>query len=92
MNKANLIKTVAEKANFKQKDVELILNTITDTIKSELVNGGIVKIHTFGKFEVRQRAARKGRNPQTGKKMKLPASKRPAFTPSVKLRQAVKGK
>lgn len=92
MNKAKLIKTVAEKSNFKRKDVELILNTITDTIKSELVNGGIVRIHTFGKFEVRSRAACKGRNPQTGKKIKLPVSKRPAFAPSSKLKQSVKGK
>ncbi|WEV71637.1 HU family DNA-binding protein [Lactobacillus sp. ESL0785] len=90
MNKSELTKQVAAKSELKQKDAEKVIDTLIDTIKENLANGDKVQIIGFGSFEVRQRAERKGRNPQTGKTLIIPATQVPAFKPGKALKDAVK--
>jgi DNA-binding protein HU-beta len=89
MNKAELIERVAEKTGKTKKEagqaVDAILNAISEALKS----GEKVTLIGFGNFEVRDRAARTGRNPQTGEEIKIEASKVPAFKPGKKLKEAV---
>ena len=90
MNKTDLINAVAEASDLSKKDagkaVDAVFQTIMDTLKA----GEKVQIIGFGNFEVRDRAARKGRNPQTGEEIQIPASKVPAFRAGKALRDAVK--
>lgn len=90
MNKTELIAKVAEATDLTKKDatraVEAVLNSITEALQ----NGEKVQIIGFGNFEVRERAARKGRNPQTGKEIDIPASKVPAFKPGKALKEGIK--
>ena len=79
MNKAELITSMAEKALISKKDAEKALNAFIGSIEEALVRGEKVTLVGFGSFEVRQRAARKGRNPQTNAEITIPASKAPAF-------------
>ena len=79
MNKQELISAMAEKANLSKKDAEAALNAFVSTVETALVNGDKVQLVGFGGFEVRERAARTGRNPQTGAEMKIDAAKVPAF-------------
>ncbi|PEB54581.1 DNA-binding protein [Bacillus sp. AFS098217] len=90
MNKTELIKIVAEKAELSQKDAAAATQTVLDSITNALVNGEKVQIIGFGTFEVRERAARMGRNPQTGEEMQIAASKVPAFKAGKELKEAVK--
>lgn len=90
MNKKGLIKAVVEATGLSKKDVTTVVDTVFDKITEALVNGDKVKLHGFGNFEVRERAARKGRNPQTGEEIEIPASKTPAFKPAQALKDAVK--
>lgn len=90
MNKADLISAVAEKSGLTKKDATAVLAAITDTVEETLKKGDSVQIMGFGTFEVRKRAARKGRNPQTGEEIKIKASKTPAFKPGKQLKDAVK--
>jgi DNA-binding protein HU-beta len=90
MNKKELIKSVVETTGLSKKDVTTVVDTVFDKITEALVNGDKVKLHGFGNFEVRERAARKGRNPQTGEEIEIPASKTPAFKPAQALKDAVK--
>lgn len=90
MNKAELISTVAEKSGLTKKDATAVLTAIIDTVETSLKNGDSVQIMGFGTFEVRDRAARKGRNPQTGEEIEIKASKTPAFKPGKQLKDAVK--
>ena len=79
MNKTELIAAVAEKAELSKKDAEKAVKAVTDVIAEELKAGGKVQMVGFGTFEVSERAAREGRNPQTGETMKIEASKTPKF-------------
>lgn len=90
MNKAELISAVAEKSGLTKKDATAVLTAITETVEETLKKGDSVQIMGFGTFEVRKRAARKGRNPQTGEEIKIKASKTPAFKPGKQLKDSVK--
>ena len=79
MNKTELIAVMAEKANLSKKDAEAALNAFVGAVEDALVKGDKVQLVGFGGFEVRERAARTGRNPQTGAEMKIDAAKVPAF-------------
>ena len=79
MNKADLIAAVAEKTGQTKKDVEAVVNAITDVIEEALTRGEKVSLVGFGTFEVGDRAARTGRNPQTKEEIKIPATRVPAF-------------
>jgi DNA-binding protein HU-beta len=89
MNKTELIAKVAEKSGFTKKDTETVVEAVLDVIQEVLANGEAVQLVGFGTFEVRERAARIGRNPQTGEKITIPAGKVPAFKPGKRLRSAV---
>ena len=90
MNKTELIASVAQKTELTKKDAEKAVKAVFDTVAEELAAGGKVQVIGFGTFEVRERAARKGRNPQTGKEIKIKASKVPAFKAGKALKEAVK--
>jgi len=90
MNKTVLVNAVSETTGLTKKDTEQVINEMLQVITSALANGDKVQLHGFGNFEVRDRAARKGRNPQTGEEMHIPASKSPAFKPATALKNAVK--
>ena len=79
MNKAELVAAMAEQAGLSKKDAEAALKAFTDVVSDELKNGGKVQLVGFGTFEVSERAAREGRNPQSGEVMKIAASKSPKF-------------
>lgn len=79
MNKQELISAIAEKANLTKKDAEAALSAFVGAVEGALVKGEKVQLVGFGSFEVRERAARVGRNPQTGAEMKIEAAKVPAF-------------
>ena len=79
MNKTELVAAMAEQAQISKKDAEAALKAFTDVVASELRANGKVQLVGFGTFEVSERAAREGRNPQTGEVMKIEASKAPKF-------------
>ena len=79
MNKTELIAAVAEKAELSKTDAEKAVKALTEAVAEELKKGGKVQLVGFGTFEVSERAAREGRNPQTGAAMKIAASKMPKF-------------
>ena len=89
MTKTELIKAVADKANFTQKDVKEVLEIALETIKEDVANGNKVSLIGFGNFEVTERAAREGRNPQTGETMHIAASKSPKFKPGKAFKELV---
>ena len=89
-NKAELVDRVAKKTQLTKKDVSATLEALFETIQEALKAGEKVQVIGFGNFEVRERAARKGRNPQTGKEIKIKASKVPAFKAGKALKDAVK--
>ncbi len=89
-NKAQLIETVAEKTGLTKKDATVAVDAVFGSIQDYLKEGEKVQLIGFGTFEVRHRAARKGRNPQTGAEIEIPASKVPAFKPGKALKDAVK--
>jgi DNA-binding protein HU-beta len=90
MNKTDLINAVAEASELSKKDATKAVDAVFDTILDALKDGDKVQLIGFGNFEVRERAARKGRNPQTGEEIEIPASKVPAFKPGKALKDAVK--
>lgn len=79
MNKADLVAAMAEKAGVSKKDAEASLKAFTDVVAEELKKGEKIQLVGFGTFEVSERAARTGRNPQTGAEMTIAASKAPKF-------------
>ena len=89
MNKTELIAAVAEKANLSKKDAEAAVSAVLDAVTDELVKGGKVQLIGFGSFEVRERAAKQGRNPKTGEAMQIPPTKVPAFKAGNALKNAV---
>ena len=89
MNKTELISAVAEKADLSKKDSEAAVKSLVETVTEELKKGEKVQLVGFGTFEVSERAARAGRNPQTGKVMKIKASKAPKFKAGKALKDAI---
>ena len=79
MNKVELVDAMAEKAGISKKDAEAALKAFISSVEGALKKGDKVQLVGFGTFEVSKRAARKGRNPQTGEEMKIKASKTPKF-------------
>lgn len=89
MNKTELVNAVVESTQLSKKDASKAVDTVFTAIADALKEGGKVQLIGFGNFEVRERAARKGRNPQTGQEIDIPASKVPAFKPGKALKDAV---
>ena len=92
MNKAELVAAIAEKAELSKRDSEAALKAFTDIVAEELKKGEKIQLVGFGTFEVAERAARTGRNPQTGAEMTIPASKAPKFKAGKALKDVVNGK
>lgn len=92
MNKTELIAAIAQETGLSKKDAEAALKAFTDVVSGELKKGGKVQLVGFGTFEVSERAAREGRNPQTGKTMKIEASKSPKFKAGKGLKDLVNNK
>jgi DNA-binding protein HU-beta len=90
VNKTELINEVAEAAELSKKDATKAVDAVFTAIQNALASGDKVQLIGFGNFEVRERAARKGRNPQTGEEIEIAASKVPAFKPGKALKDAVK--
>ena len=89
MNKRELVAAVAEQADISKKDAEKALKAFVDVVTEEMKKGEKVQLVGFGTFEVSERAAREGRNPQTGKTMKIEACKAPKFKAGKALKDAV---
>ena len=89
-NKAELVDRVAKKTQLTKKDVSTVVDALFETIQEALQAGEKVQVIGFGNFEVRERAARKGRNPQSGEEIQIEASKVPAFKAGKALKDAVK--
>ena len=92
MNKSDLIAAIAAKTGETKKSAEASVNAFVDAITDALVKGDKVQLVGFGSFEVRKRAARKGRNPQTKEEIKIPASKAPVFKAGKALKDLVNKK
>ena len=92
MNKADLIAAIAAKTGETKKSAEASVNAFVDVITESLVKGDKVQLVGFGSSEVRKRAARKGRNPQTKEEIKIPASKAPVFKAGKALKDLVNKK
>ena len=89
MNKAELIAAMAAKTGETKKSAEAVLNALVEVVTETLVKGDKVQLVGFGSFEVRKRAARKGRNPQTKEEIRIPASKAPVFKAGKALKDLV---
>ncbi|MCP1110835.1 DNA-binding protein HU-beta [Lachnospiraceae bacterium PF1-21] len=89
MNKTELVAAIADQAGLAKKDSEKALKAFVDVVTSELKKGNKIQLVGFGTFEVSERAAREGRNPQTGATMKIAASKAPKFKAGKALKDAV---
>ena len=89
MNKTELIAAVADKAGLSKKDADKAVAAVVASIEEALVKGDKVQLIGFGTFEVRERAARIGRNPQTKEEIKIEASKQPVFKAGAALKKAI---
>ena len=92
MNKEELVQEVAKKAGVSQKEAGEVIAAWIDTVEKTVSKGKKVTLVGFGTFEARKRAARTGRNPQTGKEIKIPAKTVPAFSAGKKFKSIVAGK
>ena len=92
MNKEELVQEISKKAKVTQKDAAEVLNAIMSTIEKTVAKGKKVTLVGFGTFEARKRAARTGRNPQTGAAIKIAAKTAPVFTAGKKFKDVVDGK
>ena len=90
MNKGELVDVLAKKADLTKKDAKLCIDTLTDEITKALTNKEEVRLTGFGKFTTSERKARKGRNPQTGEEIDIPARTVPKFKAGKNLKEAVK--
>ena len=90
MNKEQLVERLAAKTGMTKKDAMEAINTTLDTVSASLRKGEKVTLVGFGTFLVRRRAAREGRNPQTGARIRIPARKVPAFTAGKDLKAAIR--
>lgn len=91
MSKKVIVEAVAREAGMTQAAAEKVVSSVLEAISAELAKGEKVSFPGFGTFEVRDRAARTGRNPQTGAEIQIAASKAPAFKPGSKLKERVSG-
>lgn len=89
MNKTELVTKVAETADLQKKEATKAVDAVFGAISEALQSGDKVQLVGFGNFEVRERSARKGRNPQTGAEIDIPASKVPAFKPGKALKDGI---
>ncbi|MBM7603942.1 DNA-binding protein HU-beta [Metabacillus crassostreae] len=89
MNKTELINEVVGRSELSKKDVTKAIDSVLDVLLNTLKEGDKVQLIGFGNFEVKERAARKGRNPQTGEEIEIAASKVPSFSPGKSLKDAV---
>ena len=89
MNKTELINAISDKSGLSKKNTEIALNATVASIEEALKNGDKVVLVGFGTFEVKSRAARKGRNPQTSEEIQIPASKAPVFRAGRSLKEAI---
>ena len=92
MKKADFIKAIAKKAGTSQKEADAVLAAALATIREALKKDDSVAFLKFGTFKISKRAARKGRNPQTGKPIQIPAAKLPVFKASAAFKELVNGK
>ena len=90
MKKPELIDAVATKSDLTKQDSKKAVDALFETISNTLAKEEKIQLLGFGTFEVRERAERTGRNPQTGEEMNIPASKVPAFKPGKELKEAIK--
>lgn len=90
MNKTELVNAVAQACDFSKKDADKAVAAVFNAIEGALANGEKVQLIGFGTFEVRERAAKEGRNPRTGETLKIAATKVPAFKAGAALKEAVK--
>ena len=89
MNKTELVAAIAEKTDLTKKDAELALTAVVESITEALVKGDKVQLIGFGSFEVKNRAARIGRNPKTKEAIEIPASKVPVFKAGKALKDTI---
>lgn len=89
MNKAELVNAMATETGVSKKDCEAVLNSFVNVVSNELSNKGKVQLVGFGTFETRERAARTGKNPQTGEELKIAACTAPAFKAGKALKDIV---
>lgn len=89
MNKAELVAAIADKAEISRKDAEAALKAFTEVVEEELKKGEKIQLVGFGTFEVSERAARVGRNPQTKEEITIPASRAPKFKAGKALKDAI---
>ena len=92
MNKTELVAAMAEKCELSKKDTEKVLKAFTETVSEQLKKGDKIQLVGFGTFEVVDRAARTGKNPQTGKAIKIAACKAPKFKAGKALKELVNKK
>ena len=92
MNRTELVDAIAKKADLSKKDADAVLKAFIDTVGAQLKKGDKIQIVGFGTFEVTKRAARTGKNPQTGEAIKIPASKTPKFKAGKALKDLVNKK
>ena len=92
MNKEELVQEIAKKAKATQKEAGEVLGALIETIEKTVSKGKKVTLVGFGTFESRKRAARTGRNPQTGKEIKIPAKTVPVFSAGKRFKTTVNGK
>ena len=92
MNKEELVQEISKKAGVTQKEATEVLGSLIETIQKTVAKGKKVTLVGFGTWEARKRAARIGRNPQTGKELKIPAKTVPAFSAGKKFKTIVNGK
>ncbi len=90
MNKMELVAELARRVGLTKKQANMVIDELVDLIKDELRRGRSVRLIGFGTFTVRQRAARKGRNPRTREEITIPARKVPVFKPSNQLKEIVR--
>ena len=90
MNKAELVAAIAAKSELSKKDADKVLTSVIGAITDALIAGDKVQLVGFGTFETRNRAARKGKNPQTGAEVMIPAAKVPVFKAGKALKESVK--
>lgn len=91
MNKAELVKSISEKGDITKADAEKALSAFIESVEEALINGDKVQLVGFGSFEVRERAERKGRNPQTKEEITIKASRAPVFKVGKVLKEKING-
>lgn len=90
MNKTELVSAVTKESNVKKRDVEAVIEALTNTIMSEVAKGEKVQITGFGSFERKERSARTVKNPRTQESIDVPASKAPSFSAGTAFKEKVK--